>query len=146
LGADLRLRVAVDAGTLVGALEAQISAQEIFVNNVAVSPARRREGIGNRLLADSLQGDSSGRTLKLHVLESNVAALEWYTRLGMQRISSVGWYCGELPESPGASAILSGYPQMMLVWQRFGFANLALKGAERSATVGILGDDWLRFA
>jgi ribosomal-protein-alanine N-acetyltransferase len=53
------------------------------VMNVAVDPARRREGIATALLADLLRRiDTHGARFTLEVRESNTGAIELYTRFG----------------------------------------------------------------
>jgi [ribosomal protein S18]-alanine N-acetyltransferase len=53
------------------------------IMNVAVDPARRREGIGSALLADLLRRiDGRGARFTLEVRESNVGAIELYKRFG----------------------------------------------------------------
>jgi [ribosomal protein S18]-alanine N-acetyltransferase len=53
------------------------------IMNVAVDPARRREGIGTALLSDLLRRiDGHGARFTLEVRESNVGAIELYKRFG----------------------------------------------------------------
>lgn len=53
------------------------------IMNVAVDPARRREGIATALLADLLRRiDTHGARFTLEVRESNIGAIELYKRFG----------------------------------------------------------------
>jgi [ribosomal protein S18]-alanine N-acetyltransferase len=77
--------VAVDDDTVVGFIGALFVADEAHVMNVAVDPARRRDGVGRRLLA-ALVAEASNRGvrhLSLEVRPSNTAARRLYQRFGL---------------------------------------------------------------
>lgn len=145
-GGDNRYFVAVMGAEVVGAIEVQLTTVEIFIKYVAVAPIHRRKGLANALLGYVLATCVEKPTLSLHVLESNTAALTWYESLGMQNVSTVGWYAGDVPRAqPGSFTLVSGYPQMSAQFDEFGFATITLKAASRTSNIGVLGEKWLRF-
>jgi [ribosomal protein S18]-alanine N-acetyltransferase len=81
--------VAETEGEVAGFLVAHIAADELEILNLAVEPARRRRGIGSRLLDQALVfGRQSGaRRAFLEVRESNNAAREFYASRGFAAIA-----------------------------------------------------------
>lgn len=85
LGAEGRTWwVAHDQGEVVGFAGAQMAGDDLEVLDVCVSPARRREGVGRRLLARvTYDGQMLGaRTASLEVFEDNAAARALYGSVG----------------------------------------------------------------
>lgn len=79
-------RVAVRGDDVVGYCIAWKVGDEAELANIAVAPARRREGIGARLLDDLLAVVDAppGATLYLEVRASNAAAQALYRRRGFE--------------------------------------------------------------
>lgn len=73
-----------DARTIGGFIVSRVAADEMHVNNVAVRPEFRRQGIAAHLLGLALEhGKSRGvRTAFLEVRAGNVAAQQLYRRCG----------------------------------------------------------------
>ncbi len=73
----------------VGFVLARLAADEMEILNLAVAPARRRRGLGRRLVAEALgRGRARGAgQCWLEVRASNLAALEFYNALGFRERS-----------------------------------------------------------
>ncbi|MFB3902765.1 MAG: ribosomal protein S18-alanine N-acetyltransferase [Acidobacteriota bacterium] len=81
------LRVAKKDGRVAGYLIGYVTAPEIHIANVAVSPPFRRQGVAKRLLLDVLQNPELRCTRAvLDVRESNQPALKLYRGLGFRTI------------------------------------------------------------
>lgn len=78
---------AVDDGTVVGYVGAHCVLDEAAITNVAVDPARRRQGIAAALLRElATRAAARGVTrITLEVRVSNTAAIALYERLGFMR-------------------------------------------------------------
>ena len=74
------------AGELLGYGGMRHAAGEFYVDNIAVAPERRRQGVGRALL--SARGDRAralgGSFLSLEVRPSNQGAVALYTQLGLK--------------------------------------------------------------
>ncbi len=70
----------------IGFVLARVMADEMEILNLAVRPAKRRRGLGRRLVTEALgRGCARGvRQCWLEVRASNQAALEFYRALGFQ--------------------------------------------------------------
>ena len=76
---------ALRAGQMVGFLICSRYDTVWHIMNVAVDPARRRQGIASRLLTDLLRRiDGEGARFTLEVRESNTGAIELYERFGFR--------------------------------------------------------------
>lgn len=84
--------VAVEASQVAGFLLFRGAADEIEILNLAVSPLRRRAGIGTELLRAALAGAAGrgARRVFLEVRESNSVAKAFYKQLGFAE-------CGRRP-------------------------------------------------
>lgn len=76
--------VADQGGEIVGYLGVQISFDEGFITNVAVTPSRRKKGVGRALMAGLLAFGARNhlKTLSLEVRPSNAAAIALYESVG----------------------------------------------------------------
>ena len=81
---NVRFFTAEEEGTVVGYLLLMEIAPEAEILNLAVDPDRRREGIGDRLMAAAIgyAQDREIETLFLEVRESNLAAQSLYRKVG----------------------------------------------------------------
>lgn len=72
-----------------GFVLARLAADELEILNLAVAPARRRRGLGRRLVAEALARGRARAAEKcwLEVRASNQAALEFYRALGFREHS-----------------------------------------------------------
>ncbi len=99
---DERTRVTLlrTSGELLGYAVAQVATDEMHIHNLVVSPGRRREGLGRRLLEDALSwGAAAGaRRVFLEVRQSNVAALELYRGAGFAAVAVRRGYYTRPPE------------------------------------------------
>lgn len=80
--------VAEEEGALLGYVSANCSFETGYINNLAVAPAHRRQGIGKMLL-DALEEQALRRdvqTLTLEVRPSNLPARRLYKQLGYEEI------------------------------------------------------------
>lgn len=77
-----RFLVALDSETVVGYIGMHVLFGEASITNVAVSPARRREGIAATLLRAAAEGV---KRITLEVRASNAAAIALYEREGFSR-------------------------------------------------------------
>jgi [ribosomal protein S18]-alanine N-acetyltransferase len=70
---------------------------ELHINNVAVDPRARRQGLGRRLMQEALEeaGRRSCRSAVLQVRPSNEAALELYRSLGFRVVGRRKRYYSE---------------------------------------------------
>jgi GNAT superfamily N-acetyltransferase len=140
--------VAEASAGLLGAVEMRRRPNGLFLNYIAVSPERRRQRVAASLLLEGLRllGDNSGR-IELDVFHDNIAAVQWYGRLGFGTITSVEFL--ELPPAcvGGAEpAYVSGMPQADLCQERFGFSTFNLITGKGTFPVGRIGDAWFRLS
>ena len=77
---------AVEGERLLGYCGMQFAAGECYMDNVAVSPERRREGVGERLISALIEAakERGGEFLSLEVRPSNAGAIALYERLGFR--------------------------------------------------------------
>ncbi len=80
--------VADQGGEIVGYLGIQISFDEGFITNVAVTPSKRKKGVGRALMAGLLAfvARKNLRTLSLEVRPSNAAAIALYESVGFSAV------------------------------------------------------------
>jgi len=93
-----RVTVAVAATDVVGALVAWHVADEVTIVDVAVLPARRREGHGRALVAELLAWTASAGERRLVLLEvrvSNTPARALYAALGFEEVNVRRGYYGD---------------------------------------------------
>jgi ribosomal-protein-alanine N-acetyltransferase len=100
--------VAVEASQVAGFLLFRGVADEMEILNLAVSPRRRRAGIGSALLVAALAGAAGrgARSVFLEVRESNSVATAFYERLGFAQ-------CGRRPRyysSPEEDGVVLSRP------------------------------------
>ncbi|HMK07504.1 MAG TPA: GNAT family acetyltransferase [Anaerolineales bacterium] len=83
--------VAEDDGALVGAVLAGYDGRRGLVYHLAVSPGRRRQGIGRALMAEIERRLASQGCLKSYLLATpqNQEAVDFYRRLGWQVMDMV---------------------------------------------------------
>ena len=76
--------VGEEAGKVLGYAGMHCAAGECYVDNVAVFPEARRQGVGRKLMEALLQAAAArgGEFLSLEVRPSNRAAVSLYSRLG----------------------------------------------------------------
>lgn len=77
---------AVEGERLLGYCGMHFAAGECYMDNVAVSPERRREGVGERLISALIEAakERGGEFLSLEVRPSNAGAIALYERLGFR--------------------------------------------------------------
>lgn len=86
---------AVEGDTLLGYCGMHFAAGECYMDNLAVSPERRREGIGEGLILALLKAakERGGEFLSLEVRPSNAGAVALYKKLGFQVVGRrTGFY------------------------------------------------------
>lgn len=85
---NVRFFTAEEEGAIVGYLLLMEIAPEGEILNLAVDPDRRRQGIGDRLMAAALgyARDREIETLFLEVRESNLAAQSLYRKAGFRAV------------------------------------------------------------
>ena len=78
---------AVEGERLLGYCGMHFAAGECYMDNVAVSPEHRREGIGERLISALIEAakEKGGEFLSLEVRPSNLGAVALYEKLGFQQ-------------------------------------------------------------
>ncbi len=85
----LRVLVAERDGEVAGYLVSQLVLDEVEIQNLAVTPAHRRMGIGRALILRAI-GEAAAwgvRRISLEVRQSNEAAQRLYTALGFESVS-----------------------------------------------------------
>ena len=80
--------VGEEAGEVLGYAGMHCAAGECYVDNVAVFPEARRQGVGRRLMEALLQAAAArgGEFLSLEVRPSNLEALALYRGLGFREV------------------------------------------------------------
>ena len=80
--------VALDNDKLVGYIGVSVISDSCFVNNIAVYPEYRRQGVGKALMKIAiLTADAMGTGfISLEVRESNYAAISLYRSLGFEEM------------------------------------------------------------
>lgn len=104
---DYEFLVAAQDGEVLGFVAFRRTApDEGEILNLVVAAARRREGIGQRLLEAALAG--MGGDVYLEVRASNAAALELYEQFGFRKMSVRPGYYGSLgtPASPETGIVM----------------------------------------
>lgn len=73
-------------GELIGYLSFFLSFGEVYINNIATHPERRRQGVARALLRELMRtaNEAGAEFLTLEVRESNVPATELYTAFGFK--------------------------------------------------------------
>ncbi len=98
LGRDNRSYLVADVGGLAGFGGVMVVGDEAHVTNLLVSPDRRRQGIGQRLMARLVRNavEMGARHLTLEVRPQNTAARRLYHRFGLAQVGvRPGYYDGE---------------------------------------------------
>jgi ribosomal protein S18 acetylase RimI-like enzyme len=148
LGGDSAYFVVETKGRVIACIELRRRSTSLFLNYVAVDPAHRGRGYGNRLLHFAITqiGTARQRTLDLDVIDSNVAARAWYDSLGMDLGTRTGWFRLDLPpNTTGAERVeITGFPQAMICQDALGFSQLGLASPHGTYAVGLLGRSWFR--
>ena len=80
-------KVAIEGGEVVGYGGLWLVIDEAHVTNIAVAPARQRQGVGRRLMVELLKAAREKGTTcaTLEVRAGNAAALELYEKLDFER-------------------------------------------------------------
>jgi ribosomal-protein-alanine N-acetyltransferase len=83
---DFQVRVAEQEGAVCGVVIFRVAADEAEILNIVVQGARRRLGIGSRLMNDVLEACriAGAQKIYLEVRDSNSVAREFYSRLGFR--------------------------------------------------------------
>jgi ribosomal protein S18 acetylase RimI-like enzyme len=142
-----RYRVQRQAGEIVGVAEFRFLGKTLSLNNIVVLPAGQGAGVGRTLLREMVrEAKQQGRTtLSLDVLETNVRAMDWYRRLGLETTSARSYWLGTLPRAASSdSFVIPDLPQADAVHARFGFSEFSVEGQERTVRVGRLGMRYFR--
>jgi len=89
LQGDLSARVAEEEGIVCGLVVFRTMADEAEILNLAVASARRRRGIGSRLMEDTLAACKTAgvKRIFLEVRDSNDAARNFYLRIGFTEVA-----------------------------------------------------------
>lgn len=98
LGRDNRSYLVADEGGMAGFGGVMVVGDEAHVTNLLVSPDRRRQGIGQRLMARLVRDavEMGARHLTLEVSSQNTAARRLYHRFGLAPVGvRPGYYDGE---------------------------------------------------
>lgn len=97
LQGDLSARVAEEEGTVCGLIVFRTMADEAEILNLAVASARRRRGIGSRLMEDALAACKTAgvKRIFLEVRDSNEAARSFYLRIGFNEVARRRKYYSE---------------------------------------------------
>lgn len=82
------VRVAEEDGIVCGLVAFRTMADEAEILNLAVDSTRRRRGIGSRLMKDALASckEAGVKKIFLEVSDSNVAARNFYSRMGFIQV------------------------------------------------------------
>ena len=86
--------VGEEAGEVLGYAGMHCAAGECYVDNVAVFPEARRQGVGRKLMEALLQAAAArgGEFLSLEVRPSNLEALALYRGLGFREVGRRRWF------------------------------------------------------
>jgi ribosomal protein S18 acetylase RimI-like enzyme len=142
-----RYRIHRQDGEIVGVAEFRSLGTTLFLNNIVVLPAGQGAGVGRTLLREMVQeARQQGRSrLSLDVLATNVRALSWYTRLGLETTSERSYWHGPMPGgAPSPSFTIPDHPQAEVVHARFGFSEFSVEEGGRTVRVGRLGTRYFR--
>jgi len=147
LGADSAYSVA-DAGEgAVGCAEVRRLPDGLFLNYIGVLPEARSLGLGRALFLHALRSAERGDAgrISLDVLDQNLAARDWYARLGFQPGETTDWWEVPLSQAVGPpAAMIMGYPQAQVCQERFGFSQFTVVTPSGTHAVGRLGSNWFR--
>ena len=79
-----RFDLAVEQDEMVGLIETVIEPDGLLIENVAVSPAHQRRGIGRMLLAyaEQIAQEARKRSLRLYTIQRFIENIRLYTGLG----------------------------------------------------------------
>lgn len=81
--------VAVEAGTIVGAVLCGSDGRYGYIHHLAVAPGRRRSGLGHTLVQACLNTLATRHVLAL-VRDGNEPALQFWKRAGFAHVSGLG--------------------------------------------------------
>ena len=144
-----RYYVAYREDSLAGAAEIIRDADSLFLNYIAVAASFRRSGVGRELLGEALRGtrQEEAAWLRLDVFTDNIAALEWYERLGLAVTSSSIWWRLPIPAlSLHPAAHIEGLEAADAQHQRYGFSEFRVATGLATWNIGRLGHRWFRLA
>jgi [ribosomal protein S18]-alanine N-acetyltransferase len=87
-------------GAVVGYISFWVVADEVQINNVAVRPDARAQGVGGRLVGFAMRHGASRGAVRafLDVRSANQAARRLYERLGFQQVAVRRGYYGDPPD------------------------------------------------
>lgn len=138
--------VAGVASDVLATAEVAVSGDELFVSYIGTSEGMRFRGLGTALLLNALYltADRGIDAMTLDVLEENIEARSWYTRLGFSQIAERGWWEVPLPTVPGKAVPILNLPQANVCQRAFGFSEVTLLGEHGRYRVGRLGTKWFR--
>lgn len=146
-GSDTAYTVACDGEVVAGAIELRLMPDALFVNYISVLPEFQSMGLGGRLLRASVETSRQDRQtrLLLDVMDDNHRARAWYDSLGFREETSQTWYALDPGESSATEqGLVSGYPQAIASYERFGFGGFSVTTAGGVFEVGMLGRRWFR--
>ena len=147
--ADTVFIVAENDGVVIGFVEFRIYYKSFFLNYIGISPQARKQGLATNLLGQAalMVRTKHHKKLSLDVFSDNVAANNWYEKLGFIAEFKAGWYKisqSDICEGINEEAKVSGYSQSSLCYNEFGFSQFTLTSAIGTYSIGMLGKDWFK--
>lgn len=136
----------VERDSISGFCELRRFPQSILINQIAIHPRSHGQGLGRKLLRDSLGASVTDNieTIFLDVFDHVKKAADWYVRIGFEPVSHSSWAEYHLKQIPttGASkndVIIRGLPQAAAVHRRMDFSEITVITSRGEYRVGRLG-------
>jgi ribosomal protein S18 acetylase RimI-like enzyme len=136
-------------GEVVGFTEFRRGHRHLFLNHIHIQTSCRGNGMGRRLLLESLGLVSTGEPfrIELDVIETNEPAYRWYRSLGFKFVEGRIW--AEIDGWPGACddsqlAFFDGMAPANCLQARYGFSQFFVQTSAGSVSVGRIGEELYR--
>ncbi|MFZ7942310.1 MULTISPECIES: GNAT family N-acetyltransferase [Bacillaceae] len=137
---------------LAGYTEWRVLEEALFLNNIYVFPEYQGLRIGRTLLVEHGKQllDQFGRTkISLDVFADNMAAINWYKKIGFVKIGSSNWYVREQTavtdwKGPSGGCWIENYPNAESEQTAYGFSQLMCSTRNGTYQIGRITDQYYR--
>jgi N-acetylglutamate synthase-like GNAT family acetyltransferase len=134
-------------GKISGVVEYRILNDVIFLNYIVLGVELKGKGFASQIFESSLNILSSKRNkIILDVFTNNYSAIGWYEKIGFNRLYFSTWneVLIEISCLDKSKYKLINKKNSEDKFQRYGFTTFEFQNCNRSYSVGLLGEKWIR--